>query len=197
MSEYLSFAVTVFLLISSPGPIVALVVADGRHGFPWSTILGGLLSAQVLLLLALGLIQLAIGLDPKLLLAGQILGGLYLLWLGIRLLNAQADDLASARRGSFLRALLVGLSNPKDILFLVAFLPAFISLQAPLGQQAPVLLAIWAAIDLLVLVAYGYLAGHLHRLNGLTRLTQRLPSAALCLIGLASVGLGLRALSLG
>lgn len=197
MSEYLGFAITVFLLISSPGPIVALVVADGRHGFPWWTILGGVLSAQVLLLLALGLIHLAIGLDPKLLLAGQILGGLYLLWLGIRLLKAEADDLSSARRGSFRRALLVGLSNPKDILFLVAFLPAFISLQAPLGQQAPMLLAIWATIDLLVLVAYGYLAGHMHRLTRLSRLTQRLPSAALCLIGLASVGLGLRALSLG
>jgi len=197
MSEYLGFAVTVFLLISSPGPIVALVVADGRHGFPWSTILGGVLSAQVLLLLALGLIHLAIGISPHLLLAGQILGGLYLLWLGVRLFRSQADELASDQRGSFLRAFLVGLSNPKDILFLVAFLPAFISLQAPLGQQAPALLAIWAAIDLLVLITYGHLAGHLHRLTRLGRLTQRLPSAALCLIGLASVSVGLHALSLG
>ena len=197
MSEYLSFAVTVFLLISSPGPIVALVVADGRHGFPWWTILGGVLSAQVLLLLALGLIHLAIGVSPHLLLAGQILGGLYLLWLGVRLFRAEADDLSSAQRGSFLRAFLVGLSNPKDILFLVAFLPAFISLQASLGHQAPLLLAIWAAIDLLVLITYGHLAGQLHRLNSLGRLTHRLPSAALCLIGLASVGLGLHALSLG
>lgn len=197
MSEYLGFAIMVFLLISSPGPIVALVVADGRHGFHWRTILGGLLSAQVLLVLALALIHLAIGISPTLLLAGQILGGLYLLWLGVRLLQAPADDSPGARRGSFGRALLVGLSNPKDILFLVAFLPAFISLQAPLGQQAPLLLAIWAAIDLLVLITYGHLAGQLHRLNSLGRLTHRLPSAALCLIGLASVGLGLHALSLG
>lgn len=75
MSDYLGFAITVFLLISSPGPIVALVVADGRRAFPWWTILGGLLSAQVLLVLALGLIHLAIGISPTLLLAGQILGG--------------------------------------------------------------------------------------------------------------------------
>ncbi len=196
MSEYLGFAVTVFLLISSPGPIVALVVADGRHSFPWWTILGGLLSAQVLLVLALTLIHLAIGISPTLLLAGQILGGLYLLWLGVRLFQAPADESPSTRRGSFGRALLVGLSNPKDILFLVAFLPAFISLQTPLGQQAPALMAIWAAIDLLVLITYGHLAGHMHRLTRLSRLTQRLPSTALCLIGLASVGLGLRALSL-
>ncbi|MDQ7913024.1 LysE family transporter [Pseudomonas sp. 102515] len=197
MSAYLSFAITVFLLISSPGPIVALVVADGRHGFPWWTILGGLLSAQVLLLLALGLIHLAIGISPTLLLAGQILGGLYLLWLGIRLFKAPTDEPLNARRGSFGRALLVGLSNPKDILFLVAFLPAFISLQAPLAQQVPLLLAIWAAIDLLVLVAYGHLAGRMHRLTSLGRLIQRLPSFALCLIGLASVGLGLRTLTFG
>lgn len=197
MSDYLGFAITVFLLISSPGPIVALVVADGRRAFPWWTILGGLLSAQVLLVLALGLIHLAIGISPTLLLAGQILGGLYLLWLGVRLFRAPVDDLASDRRGSFLRALLVGLSNPKDILFLVAFLPAFISLQVPLGQQAPALLAIWAVIDLLVLLAYGHLAGQVHGLASLSRLTQRLPSVALCLIGLASVGVGLRALSFG
>lgn len=197
MSDHLSFAITVFLLISSPGPVVALVVADGRHGFPWWTILGGLLSAQILLVLALGLIRLAIGIDPKLLLAGQILGGLYLLWLGVQLFGAKADESSSARRGNFPRALLVGVSNPKDILFLVAFLPAFISLQTPLGQQAPTLLAIWAAIDLLVLITYGYLAGQVHQLTGLGRLTQRLPGAALCVIGVVSVAVGLRALTLG
>jgi len=196
MSQYLGFAVTVFLLISSPGPIVALVVADGRQGVPWWTILGGLLSAQVLLVLALGLIHLAIGISPSLLLAGQILGGLYLLWLGVRLFQAAGEAPSSTRRGSFGRALLVGLSNPKDILFLVAFLPAFISLQVPLGQQALPLLAIWATIDLLVLLTYGHLAGRVHRLEGLGRLTQRLPSIALCLIGLASLSLGLRALTL-
>lgn len=114
----------------------------------------------------------------------------------MRLFQAPADDSPGARRGSFGRALLVGLSNPKDILFLVAFLPAFISLQAPLAQQAPLLLAIWAAIDLLVLVAYGHLAGQMRRLARLGRLTHHLPSVALCLIGLASVGVGLRALSL-
>ena len=53
MITYLSFALAITLLIASPGPVVALVLADGRGTWPTWTILGGILSAQILLACAL------------------------------------------------------------------------------------------------------------------------------------------------
>ncbi len=39
-ATYLAFAAAVALLIASPGPVVALVVADARRAWPLWTILG-------------------------------------------------------------------------------------------------------------------------------------------------------------
>ena len=68
-ATYLGFAAAVAVLIASPGPVVALVVADARHRWPLWTILGGVLSALILLVAALLLIQLALGLQPFILAA--------------------------------------------------------------------------------------------------------------------------------
>ena len=75
-ATYLAFAAAVALLIASPGPVVALVVADARRRWPLWTILGGAVSAQILMIAALVMIYLALDLDPLVLEAGQILGGL-------------------------------------------------------------------------------------------------------------------------
>ena len=78
-ATYLAFAAAVALLIASPGPVVALVVADARRSWPAWTILGGVLSAQMLLIAALMVIYLALDLKPVILEWGQVLGGLYLI----------------------------------------------------------------------------------------------------------------------
>lgn len=126
-ATYLAFAAAVALLIASPGPVVALVVSDARRRWPLWTILGGALSAQILMIAALVMIYLALDLDPLVLEAGQILGGLYLIWLGCDSLCGGRSEAAMPKRSEahyFWRAMAVGLSNPKDILFFLAFLPA-------------------------------------------------------------------------
>src|SRR5690606_40642130 len=91
-ATYLAFAAAVALLIASPGPVVALVIADARRSWPLWTILGGVLSAQVLMIGALLMIYLALDLDPVILNWGQILGGLYLIWLGADGLCGGAEE---------------------------------------------------------------------------------------------------------
>ncbi|HCC63220.1 MAG TPA: lysine transporter LysE, partial [Pseudomonas sp.] len=129
-ATYLAFAAAVALLIASPGPVVALVVADARRSWPAWTILGGVISAQLLLIAALMLIYLALDLKPVILEWGQVLGGLYLIWLGADGLcgggGEEAREVPRPQSHYFWRAMAVGLSNPKDILFFLAFLPGFI-----------------------------------------------------------------------
>ncbi|WP_028240065.1 LysE family translocator [Stutzerimonas azotifigens] len=161
ITTYIAFAAAITLLIASPGPVVALVMSDSRRRWPGRTILGGVLSAQILLVTALVLIYLALDIDPAVLHAGQVLGGVYLAWLGYNALLDEDDGemrIGERPNAYFWRALKVGLSNPKDILFFLAFLPSFILPVEPFFQQALTLLLIWGAIDLSILVCYSLLS---------------------------------------
>lgn len=196
MSEqYMAFAGAIFLLMVSPGPMVTQVMLDARRGWPWATVLGGVLSAQCLLALALWMLHWAWQVQPQLLLGVQIVGGGYLLWLGWRSWPAWSADAepapASSARG-FWRAMALGLSNPKDIVFFLAFLPGFLQADAPFAWQAFWLMAIWGVIDASVLSAYGVLAHRLQHwplMRGLLRWGP--PLALLSLGALALLG-GLR-----
>ncbi|MDL2172587.1 LysE family translocator [Stutzerimonas sp. FeSN7] len=193
-ATYLAFAAAVALLIASPGPVVALVVADARRRWPLWTILGGVVSAQVLMVAALAMIYLALDLEPVVLEAGQVLGGLYLIWLGCDGLCGGAGEATPPRRSEshyFWRAMAVGLSNPKDILFFLAFLPGFILPAQPFAPQATVLIVIWLVIDLSILLAYSLLARRLCGSGRIQRLLDILPNYFLLGLGLVSCTLGL------
>ena len=89
------------------------MVADARRRWPLWTILGGAVSAQILMIAALVMIYLALDLDPLVLEAGQILGGLYLIWLGCDGLCGGGGETTTPRRSEahyFWRAMAVGLS---------------------------------------------------------------------------------------
>ena len=193
IATYLAFAAAVALLIASPGPVVALVIADARRAWPFWTILGGVLSAQVLMIGALLMIYLALDLNPVILNWGQILGGLYLIWLGADGLCGGAEEaraMERTERNYFWRAMAVGLSNPKDILFFLAFLPGFILPTQPFGTQALALIVIWCVIDLSILLAYSLLSRHIAAYSSVQRLLDLLPSVFLLGLGLISCLLG-------
>jgi threonine/homoserine/homoserine lactone efflux protein len=195
-SAYLGFAAAVVVLIASPGPVVALVVADARHQWPLWTILGGVISALILLVAALLLIQLALGLEPFILEWGQVLGGLYLIWLGASGLcdGGKVAPRQRSETNQFWQALVVGLSNPKDILFFLAFLPTFILPTQPFATQATTLIAIWVSIDLSILLAYSLLSRRLSSSPGMQQLLHILPNLCLLGLGLTSCLMGLATL---
>lgn len=193
-SIYFGFAAAVTVLIASPGPVVALVVADARHQWPLWTILGGVISALILLAAALLLIHLALGLEPFILEWGQVLGGLYLIWLGTSGLCGGGEETSSGQRSEahyFRRALIVGLSNPKDILFFLAFLPTFILPTEPFAAQATILIVIWVSIDLIILLAYSLLSRRLSGSQGMQKLLHILPNVCLLGLGLTSCAMGI------
>lgn len=152
---YLAFVLACVILIVIPGPNVALIVANSvAHGARYGLITVAGTSSAVLVHLALTVLGTSAVLA---FLASSFdwlrwMGVAYLLWLGVSAWRAPAADLsrvgpqARSARLIFWRGFLVGLTNPKTLLFYGAFFPQFIT---P-GAEAPDQLLLLAATFLVV-----------------------------------------------
>ena len=152
MHLYMAFVLTSAIVICTPGPTVLMVIADAlahhkRHA--WSTVLGvgaGDLVAMSLSLAGAGAILRASAAAFTVL---KVMGGLYLIYLGARSIfgaRSLGRDLAELEPGMaersalarFSAAFTVTVTNPKLILFFVAFVPQFIATTYSFVDQAAI-----------------------------------------------------------
>ncbi len=138
------------------------------------TVLGQELALAVqLLITALGL-GFVIVQHPEVLMAVKVAGALYLVYLGVRLLlekphateapassHARATPAALVRRG-----FIVNITNPKAILFFLAFIPQFVNPNANLPVQYAIIMATLVGLD--VIVMWGFYGGAAKALNRFT-----------------------------
>jgi threonine/homoserine/homoserine lactone efflux protein len=110
----------------------------------------------------------------------KCVGGLYLLYLGIKLLRAGASaaDVPAAhapesRWKLFLNTYLVTALNPKGIVFFVAFLPQFIDPAADTTRQMWVLAASFVALAALNATLYAVFAASARRVLSSPRAQRR------------------------
>lgn len=192
LSLYFTFAISITLLISSPGPVISLVISDSKHGWPTGTIWGGAISAFLLLAISLLVIHFALEIDENILDWGRVLGGGYLAYLGCAILRSKVEikNAKSHHKDCFWRTMRVGLSNPKDILFFLAFLPSFILPEQSFSQQSFIFLGIWLMIDMTIMVAYAGLAKKLFSYQKSQMVLYYLPGVFMLLVGGISIYLG-------
>lgn len=147
---YLAFVITSAIVICTPGPTVLLVIADAlshhkRHA--WSTVLGvgvGDLIGMGVSLAGAGAVlrTSAVAFDVM-----KVGGGLYLIYLGVRAIftarnrareleGFETDMATRSAPQRFWSAVTVTVTNPKLILFFVAFVPQFISTAGSFFDQA-------------------------------------------------------------
>ncbi|MCP4237814.1 MAG: LysE family translocator, partial [Aestuariibacter sp.] len=99
-------------------------------------------------------------------------GGLYLIFLGIKLLTAgvkTSQTLPSAQNSGsgyrlFINTYLVTALNPKGIVFFIAFLPQFISPAAAVNQQLWILAITFVVLAVINAAVYAIFAGQARRL---------------------------------
>lgn len=191
---YLAFVAAVALLMLTPGPNSALIVATSLgRGTPAGLVtVAGTSAAMVpqLAVTALGMTWLMT------ILADWFewvrwAGVAYLIWLGIREWRQPAsDDLAAeplqgSWRTLFVRAFLVGLTNPGVLLFYGAFFPQFVSPGPHAGLQFGLLCGTFLAIAVIVDCGWAGLAGRLRpALARFGRLRHRLTGGLLMGAGL-------------
>ena len=131
---YLAYVAACILITIIPGPTVTLIIANSlTHG----TRAGLLNVAGTQLGLAIMLGVLLVGLSSIIATMGvwfdwvRIAGAVYLIWLGWKLLRANAGfgevgRTPKPRGGFFLQGFLVLMSNPKALLVFGAFIPQFV-----------------------------------------------------------------------
>ena len=166
----------IVLIACTPGPNVLYVTTRSiQHGLRISgAAMAGCLLALVLMLVGsvAGLSALLITL-PAAFDILRYLGAAYLIWLGIQTWRApdEPEDVVAAPEASlaatFRGGFLVGISNPKLLIFAAAFFPQFITPTAPWLPQFALLVATFVAVELAFYVVYALsgrrLAAHLVR----------------------------------
>ncbi|MFK8328792.1 LysE family translocator [Pseudomonas sp. BJa5] len=190
----LTYALTVLLLIATPGPVVALVInttASAGRRRALLTALGTNAASLVLIAVAASVILTSAVIDPRWLAALSLLGCLFIGYLAIASLPEALSDIpvaavAPTQRSGLWQGFVVGLSNPKDILFFVAFFPQFIQVTAYINHSLVLLSLVWIAIDLSILGLYIFLTARL--VSPRHRRLISLTSGALLLV-IATVGL--------
>jgi homoserine/homoserine lactone efflux protein len=167
LHTWLLYLVAALGLSLTPGPNSLLVLTHGVLHGPRKTLFtvsGGALGFAALIALSMLGIGALLKASAAALTWLKLLGGAYLVWLGIQLWRApkiqlQTDTSRPAARGRemFRQGLLTALSNPKALLFYGAFLPQFIDPARDLVVQFIVM----ASTFVLVEFAFEYLLASL------------------------------------
>jgi threonine/homoserine/homoserine lactone efflux protein len=199
IASVVAFAALSFVLIAVPGPSVMFVVSRGvalGRRAALLTVAGNAAGVYVqVMLVAVGLgaiVQRSI----VLLGAVKLLGAAYLVWLGVQAIRhrhalaGEVDVVVRVRstRSVVTDGFVVGVANPKAIVFFAAILPQYVDAAgAPIGLQMAVLGLVFVAIALVSDGAWGLLAGTARRwFSRSPRRLARLGGVG----GLTMIGLG-------
>jgi threonine/homoserine/homoserine lactone efflux protein len=165
LSLLAAYFAAIFLLIATPGPVVVMVANTAARFGARRALLTALGSNGASLLL-IGIAALVVtglfAVDMRLL---QWTGLLGCLFIGRMAIVSLYEDLSARppdappvtppqKRSAILNGFLVGIANPKDIIFFVAFFPQFIAVTPSIGDSLTLLTALWVLADFAILLAY-------------------------------------------
>jgi threonine/homoserine/homoserine lactone efflux protein len=194
---WLAFVAASAVLLVIPGPTILTVIsyslAHGRRAnVPLvAAVALGDSTALALSLLGLGAVLASSSFWFAVL---KSAGGLYLIYLGIRLLRrgvAAAGITATAVPGSrgrlFANTWLVTALNPKGIVFFVAFLPQFVTPGADVARQLWILAATFVLMAIVNATLYAVFAAAAHRMLTAPRAQRGFNLAGGTLLAVAGV----------
>lgn len=170
-ANLLAFLVAAFVIIVIPGPGVLFVIGraltDGRKA-ALQSVLGHSVGVLVVLAFVAAGLGAVIAASAIALTIVKVTGAVYLMYLGIQairdrksLREALQSKAEPAQRGKMLRqAFIVGVSNPKAIIFFSAVLPQFVD---PASGAVPLQMLVLGMVFLLIALvsdsAWALLAG--------------------------------------
>jgi len=161
--EQLWLFISITLVVSaSPGPVMLACMIDaGRYGVAKSlyTMAGATLGNMALMLLsALGL-GLVVEQAEWIFHSIKWIGAAYLIYLGIELIRAPAQEHKQSMPGTphkqlFSRAFIIAITNPKGLIYFGALFPQFIDIKQSLPPQFALLTVIFVAMDFMWMSIY-------------------------------------------
>jgi len=197
--QFLGFLAAAILITLSPGPdnmmVLGAGIAKGRaRGIAFG--LGCALGCLNHTLLAVIGVSALIAASPVAFTALKVVGGLYLIWMGVQALRSKGGAQVAAgvpdesARQLFFKGLLANAINPKVVLFFLSFLPQFVvASRGDANWQIAWLGLIFTAQAAVIFGLLGYFSGTIGQwLNRTPRAGMWLDRIA----GAIFVGLGLR-----
>ncbi|END2490471.1 LysE family translocator [Vibrio vulnificus] len=193
----LTLASVHFIALMSPGPDVALVVQNAsRYGRQTGLFIALGLSVGILLhsLLSLTGVSYLVHQQPMLYALLQLLGGSYLLYLGIGALRSvlrhwrqpsvnptatQRQDDLNTKRQAFLKGFATNILNPKALVFFVSLLSSLIPATMSLSGKA-------TAVMILFALSFLWFASLAWALSG-RRMQQHLYKASVYIDGICGI----------
>jgi homoserine/homoserine lactone efflux protein len=171
--QWLIYVSVVLAIIATPGPAAGLCMSHGvAHGRLRTlfTILGLLLSSVTLIGLSAAGLGAVIATSGTLFLVIKYVGAAYLIFLGVSIWRSPPSKTVPAQAKSndvkvdqipayklIRTGYLVGVSNPKDLLFFGALFPQFMDPTLPATGQILVLSATWLVVAFSIMVCYAAL----------------------------------------
>lgn len=201
IQNYTSFvaAIILFQLIPGAGTIVILnSTARNGIGAGFGSVWGTLTGDFIYMVAAVAGLAAVMNANPILFRGLQWFGTAYICWMGFQLLRTRVESDGEkkepARNGSvyFRQAFTVSLTNPKVVLFFVAFFPLFLKADA-----SPMTLGVMMAH--VTIISFIYQAGLVFVGNAVARRLSDLPYArrlATRIAGITLIGFGVK-LALG
>jgi homoserine/homoserine lactone efflux protein len=157
LGNWVLYLLAVTGLTLTPGPNGLLALTHGAlygRRRTLSTILGGSLGFATVIALSMFGIGALLAASVEILTVLKFVGGAYLIWLGISVwrspvIGTQESSPVKKVRNShlFRQGALAALTNPKGILFFVAFLPQFIEPEISLVSQFVVMALTFVVIE--------------------------------------------------
>lgn len=151
------------LLSASPGPVMINAMADAAHfglSRSFATFMGASLGNLCLIALSALGVALVLAEFPDLFDWIRILGGLYLVYLGIKLWLSHAgfksETENTSQQNLFLKGFLIAATNPKGIVYFGALFPQFIDPARPWLLQYGLLTFIFLVIDISWMYIYAF-----------------------------------------
>jgi homoserine/homoserine lactone efflux protein len=194
---WLAFVAASAILLVLPGPTILTVisysVAHGRRANVSlvAAVALGDSTALVLSILGLGALLATSALWFTVI---KVVGGLYLIYLGIKLFRAGASPMESSaspmpasRRRLFANTYLVTALNPKGIVFFVAFLPQFIDPTSDASRQLWVLAITFVVLATINATLYAMFAASARRILASKRAQRRFSLAGGSLLSAAGM----------
>jgi threonine/homoserine/homoserine lactone efflux protein len=192
----LAFVIASIIVLVIPGPTILTVIGYAfAHGKRANIPLVAAVALGDSTALALSLVGLGALLATSTLWFTAIkwLGGLYLLYQGIRMFRAGVTtaDIALPRAGSplklFANTYLVTALNPKGMVFFVAFLPQFLNPEATITPQLWLLAATFVGLAIINATLYSLFAASARRLLSSGKARKRFHLAGGTLLSAAGV----------
>jgi|SRR5699024_40436 len=157
----------VLLFLGTPGPVTVLVVsASVRGGFRagLATVAGTNAASLILIAISFIILQGVFSVSETAMLWLSFLGAFYLIYFSINIVKDKIDIDQTVKESSvlvtknhFKDGFLIGISNPKDVIFFIAFFPLFLKVSSDIYSSMLILTLVWIALDYSILSIYSFI----------------------------------------